>query len=108
MLAKDGKGNYVIGETRALAVRLLLATGLRWSDAVRLQTGDLKPDGWLVLTCSKTKKLLRIPLGGADPGLACEVRRRCGRLVPYPSTASASSTGRSNVEAAWGGSPRTG
>lgn len=71
------------GEPHAFAVRLILATGLRWSDLVRLQAADLKPDGWLVLTCSKTGKLLRVPLGGTDPDLACEVRRRVGRLVPF-------------------------
>lgn len=73
----------LVGEVHAFVNRLNRATGLRWSDLVRVQASDLKPDGWLVLTCSKTGKVLRVPLGGMDPDLAGEIRGRVGRLVPF-------------------------
>jgi integrase len=72
-----------IGERYELAIRLMLATGLRWSDAVRVQASNLTADGWLVITCSKTGRLLRVPLGETDPDLAREMRRRIGRLVDF-------------------------
>ena len=72
-----------VGGVHGFAIRLMLATGLRWSDLVRAQRSDLTQDGWLALACSKTGKALRIPLGGTDPDLAREVRQRVGRLVPF-------------------------
>jgi integrase len=77
-----------IGERYELAVRLMLATGFRWSDAVRVQASNLREDGWLVITCSKTGRLLRVPLGETDPDLAGEMRRRVGRLVDFTSVES--------------------
>ena len=72
-----------IAERYRFAVRLILATGLRWSDTVRLEARHLSVDGWLTVACSKTGKRLRIPLGETDPELAAEIRQRVGRLVPF-------------------------
>jgi integrase len=70
-----------IGEPYRFAVRLILATGLRWSDVVRLEAKHLKPDGAIEIVCSKTGKLLHVPVADAD--LVRDIRRRIGRLVPF-------------------------
>jgi integrase len=65
------------------AVRLALATGLRWSELCRCQAAHLTTDGWLEVQMTKSAKVRRIPLGETDPTLAREIRRRVGRLVPF-------------------------
>jgi integrase/recombinase XerD len=72
-----------IGEQYEFPIRLILATGLRWSDLVRLQASNLTRDGWLVIVCSKTGEELRIPIGATDPELAREIRGRVGKLVNW-------------------------
>jgi integrase len=83
---------WSIGEKYTFPIRLILATGLRWSDLVRLQASHLHRDGWLVIACSKTGEELRIPLGATDPELAREIRGRVGKLVIW----SAASVGSFN------------
>jgi integrase len=72
-----------VGGEHAFAARIILASGFRWSDVVRLQATDLKSDGKLTIACSKTGKVLRAPLGQSDQDLYQEIRQRVGPLVPF-------------------------
>lgn len=60
-------------------LRLLLGTGLRWSEACRARAEHLR-DGWLEVSHTKSGRLRRVPLPRA---LLAEVRVRRGRLVPF-------------------------
>ena len=59
--------------------RLLLATGLRWGEAVRATAEDVK-GGCLVITKTKTGKLRRVPL---PPQILQELIGRKGTLIPF-------------------------
>jgi len=61
------------------AFRLMIGTGVRWGELVRLKSADVR-DGALVLTAPKTNKLRRIPV---RPELLAEIRTHVGLLVPW-------------------------
>ncbi len=61
--------------------RLLVATGLRWGEAVRLQSGDVR-GGSLVIHQTKSGKVRRVPLPQV---LLDELRFRVGRVLPLTS-----------------------
>ena len=58
-------------------LRLLLGTGLRWSEARRAQASDLER-GHLVVSQTKSGRVRRVPVA---PELEREIRSRVGRLV---------------------------
>jgi len=62
--------------------RLLIGTGLRWSEACNARTDQVR-DGRLEVEFTKSKKVRRIPL---SPDLLAEIRGRVGLLVPFSST----------------------
>lgn len=64
---------------RGFVLRLLLATGLRWSEACRACADDVR-DGVLVVAHGKSGRVRRVPLPAA---LLRELRGRDGRLVRY-------------------------
>lgn len=61
----------------AYAIRLGLATGLRWGELARAQASDVEKSGMLVVSQTKTGKLRRVPIP------AELVRDRVGLLVPF-------------------------
>jgi integrase len=61
------------------AVRLGLATGLRWGELCRVRAEDLAGT-FLLVHHTKTAKLRRVPVA---PALRHEISTRRGRLVPY-------------------------
>lgn len=69
------------------AIRLGLATGLRWGELCSVQASDMKRDGTLVLLQPKTGTVKRIPL---PPDLVHEIQNRVGRLVPFSPTSKSS------------------
>jgi integrase len=83
--APDGLASEEQAKLQALpgeygwALRLLLGTGVRWSELVRAQAQDVQ-GGKLIIPRSKSGKVRRIPL---VPELLAECRRRVGRLVPF-------------------------
>jgi integrase len=66
-------------EPYGFALRFLLGTGLRWSEATRAQAAHVK-DAVLEVERTKSGKVRRVPL---PETLAAEVRSRVGRLVPF-------------------------
>lgn len=60
-------------------LRLLLDTGMRWSECARAQANDLQ-GGKLVIRESKSGEPRRVPLSAAVPA---ECRGRVGRLCPF-------------------------
>jgi integrase/recombinase XerC/integrase/recombinase XerD len=60
------------------ACRFLLATGVRWGEAIRAQSSDVQGD-WLVIHKTKSGKLRRVPL---SVELQDELRLKVGRLIP--------------------------
>jgi integrase len=83
--APDGLTNEEQAKLQALpgeygwALRLLLGTGMRWSELVRARAQDVQ-GGKLIIRRSKSGKVRRIPLA---PELLAECRGRVGRLVPF-------------------------
>jgi integrase len=74
-------------EPYGFVLRLLIGTGLRWSEACRAVAHRRGPedtvfieDGSIVVSQTKTGRVRRVPLA---PGLLAEVRTRIGPLVPY-------------------------
>ena len=66
-------------DPHGFVLRLLLGTGLRWSEACRVRREDLRGDQ-LEISHTKSGRVRRVPL---SPALLLEVRARTGRLVPY-------------------------
>lgn len=64
-------------EPYGFTCRFLLATGIRWSEAVRAQASDVQ-DGQLVVSKTKSGKVRRVPL---SPEILAELQGRVGRLV---------------------------
>jgi integrase len=62
--------------------RLLVGTGLRWSEACNARTDHVR-DGQLEVEFTKGKRVRRIPLSDE---LLAEIRGRVGLLVPFAST----------------------
>jgi integrase len=60
-------------------IRLGLATGLRWSDLLRVERGHIR-DGMLEVEIAKTGEARRFPL---RPEIDAEIRNRIGPLVPF-------------------------
>ena len=61
------------------ALRLLLGTGIRWSELARAQAQDVQ-GGKLVIRRSKSGKVRRVPL---PPDVLAECQGRIGRLSPF-------------------------
>jgi integrase len=66
-------------EPYGFTLRLLLGTGVRWSEACRAQA-DHVDRGKLVLEYTKSGRVRRVPLGRE---LLAEVKGRVGKLVPF-------------------------
>jgi integrase len=66
-------------EPWGFVLRLLLATGLRWSEACRARVEHVRGE-WLEVAHTKSGRLRRVPLPRA---LLAEVAGRRGRLVPF-------------------------
>ena len=75
-----------VADPHAFIVRLLLATGLRWGEAVRAQAAHLER-GMLVVAITKSGRVRRVPLSAE---LQAEIRGRVGRLVPFGVSSSGS------------------
>lgn len=66
-------------EPYGFAIRLLLATGMRWGEACRAMRTDVTADGWLVVQHqTKNRRVRRVPLGR---GTLAEIIARKGRLL---------------------------
>jgi len=71
-------------ETYSTLFALLASTGLRVSEAIRLQLEDITPDG-LVIRCSKFRKSRLVPLHHtARAGLERYLQRRCAYAPGEP------------------------
>jgi len=68
-----------VGEPHRFAIRLALATGLRWAELTRAQASHVQQK-MLVVSGTKSGKVRRIPLP-AD--ILAQVQVRVGRLVAY-------------------------
>ena len=62
------------------AVRVMLATGVRWSELCRLTSADVQAGELLVQGPTKSRKMRRVPL---PPALLVELRVRVGKLVNF-------------------------
>ncbi len=62
------------------AVRVMLGTGVRWSELCRLTSADVQGGEVLVQGRTKSHKMRRIPL---PPALLAELRVRVGKLVSF-------------------------
>lgn len=69
-------------EPYGLCVRLLLASGARWSELCRATTADIQGGELVIAGPTKSKKMRRVPL---PPALLAELRTRVGKLVPFGS-----------------------
>ena len=67
-----------VPEPYGFIVRLGLATGLRWSELVQAQAGEVQ-NGMLVVSRTKSGKMRRVPL---PPDLLEELRFKIGPLLP--------------------------
>ena len=66
-------------EPYGFAIRLLLATGLRWGEACRVLRTDVTADGWLLVQHrTKNRRVRRVPLGRE---ILVEILARKGRLL---------------------------
>jgi integrase/recombinase XerD len=65
------------------ACRIMLRTGVRWSELCRLTSSDVSGEDVIVQGATKSKKLRRIPLAKT---LLAELRQHVGKLVPYRGT----------------------
>jgi integrase len=61
-------------------MRLLLGTGVRWGELVRVQAGDVQ-GGKLVIQRSKSGRVRRVPL---PPEVLSECQGGVGRRSPFP------------------------
>ena len=77
-----------VAEPYRFAIRLALATGLRWGELAQVQAKDVER-GTLVVVAGKTGRVRRIPL---PPDLVVEIAGRVGRLVPFSQTSKGSFT----------------
>ena len=69
-----------VEEPYRFAIRLGLATGLRWGELCQVQRADLERD-MLLVRKSKSGKVRRVPFIEAD--VLSDVRGRVGKLVPF-------------------------
>jgi integrase len=68
-----------IREPYGFAMRLALATGLRWGELTRAKSSDVR-GRFLLVEQTKTRKVRRVPL---SPAILTELAGRSGRLVSY-------------------------
>jgi len=69
-----------VEEPYGLAVRLMIGTGVRWSELCRLQASDVRGGELVVQGETKTKKMRHVPV---PPALLAELKNRVGKLVPF-------------------------
>jgi integrase len=70
-----------IPDPHGFVVRLALATGLRWGELTRAQSGDVQ-NGALIVHHTKSARVRRVPI---PKWIEPELRRRIGKLVPFAS-----------------------
>lgn len=63
-----------------LACRIMLGTGVRWSELCRLTSADVSGGEVVVQGETKSRKMRRVPV---PPALLRELRSHVGKLVPY-------------------------
>jgi integrase len=77
---EEQKAVACLSGPHGLAVRIMLGTGVRWSELCRLTSADVVAGELVVQGATKSGKMRRVPV---PPALLAELKGHVGKLVPF-------------------------